>query len=274
MFQTMNRATAFLILSLLSFSPLVMAQAISPQVGTWTINQENSGKPGRGFQIEVQNDILVLYFYGYEPTGDSIYWLATGRLPAGSNELTVDLGEYEGGMAFGDAAKNAVYRGSRGQVTIRFSTIAKGQICLPEETCKDISPFNFGFENNVSRLLGVWVITTTDSTTKALGAYEFHLTEIRPASDTFSVDRALGWARVESLDGKFEETEVACSKTDKGPARYYCRAGDFGFEQDFEFDIDRNAIAGEFYDSSGVNGKGTFVGFRVTNQSGRSVIPN
>lgn len=38
------------------------AEAIdyTPQVGTWLIDEEFNGKPGRGFQMDVQNDVLVL----------------------------------------------------------------------------------------------------------------------------------------------------------------------------------------------------------------------
>ena len=57
------------ILLLLGFSQSMRAQDFTPQTGTWVINEEANGEPGRGFQIEVQNDILVLYFYGYEPGG-------------------------------------------------------------------------------------------------------------------------------------------------------------------------------------------------------------
>ena len=86
------------ILLLLGFSQSMRAQDFTPQTGAWVINEEANGEPGRGFQIEVQNDILVLYFYGYEAAGDSAFWLATGAFQPGSNEITADLGEYQGGM--------------------------------------------------------------------------------------------------------------------------------------------------------------------------------
>lgn len=146
-----------------------MAMDFTPQVGTWAIDEEVNGEPGRGFQIDVQNDVLVLYFYGYEPTGESTYWLAAGKFAKGSNELTMDLGAYEGGMAFGDPFKNATYLGPRGQVTVRFDGITYGEICLPSESCKAISAFNFGYSDSAEAVLGGWVCPTNRASGRGAG---------------------------------------------------------------------------------------------------------
>ena len=47
------------ILLLLGFSQSMRAQDFTPQTGTWVINEEANGEPGRGFQIEVQNDMAM-----------------------------------------------------------------------------------------------------------------------------------------------------------------------------------------------------------------------
>ena len=85
------------------------AQDFTPQTGTWVINDsEANGElldadcPDRS----AKSFILVLYFYGYETAGDSAFWLAAGAFQPGSNEITADLGEYQGGMGFGDPMQN------------------------------------------------------------------------------------------------------------------------------------------------------------------------
>jgi hypothetical protein len=61
MYSGKRTSIAVLVLSLLAFAqPLLALNGLTPQIGTWAITEEISGKPGRGFQIDVQNDILVL----------------------------------------------------------------------------------------------------------------------------------------------------------------------------------------------------------------------
>lgn len=135
---------------LLSFTPLT---------GGWVIDDENTGGPGRGMQIEVQNNVLVLSFYGFDESGAAQWWIAAGGLESGSNELTMELQEFENGKIFGGPTDSAVASGVAGQVTLRFSDFNKGEICLPDESCKSISAFNFGFSDSASALLGAWAVS-------------------------------------------------------------------------------------------------------------------
>ncbi len=275
----MNKAKIFalpaLVISMIGVAQATLAQTFSPQSGTWAIDEENNGKPGRGFQIDVQNDILVLYFYGYEQTGESTYWLAAGRIPAGSNQLTADLGEYEGGMAFGDPIKNATYLGSRGKVTIRFSAVARGEICLPSEACKAISAFNFGFENSASALLGGWLVTTVDSTTQELDAYAVDFTDVVATPNPNAVDRAVGTTYIELDDGSFVETDVACDKLiNPLPLEYFCTLSALGHTQKLELNVKRNGMGGQYYEMDGVKLEGSVIGTRLMNESGRYNYPN
>lgn len=266
---------AILIFSFLASPEATVAQTFSPQAGTWAIDEENNGKPGRGFQIDVQNDILVLYFYGYEQTGESTYWLAAGRLPNGSNQLTADLGEYEGGMAFGDPIKNATYLGSRGNVTIKFNTVASGEICLPNEACKAISAFNFGFETSASALLGIWIVTTIDNTTEELDAYGVEFTDVVATPNRNAVDRAVGTTYIELDDGSFVESQVVCDKLiNPLPLEYLCTLSALGHTQKLELNVKRNGMGGRYYEMDGVALEGSVIGTRNVNKSGRFNYPN
>ena len=45
--------------------------AITPRRGVWSIDAENTGQAGRGFQLDHQGSTLVLSFYGYTTEGNS-----------------------------------------------------------------------------------------------------------------------------------------------------------------------------------------------------------
>jgi hypothetical protein len=256
-------------------SPLAFAQdSVSPQVGTWVIDEEVTGKPGRGFQIDVQNDTLLLYFYGYEETGEGTFWLAAGKLAPGSSELTADLGAYEGGMAFGDPPKDAVYLGPRGQVTLRFSSFVVGEICLPEEPCKDISAFNVGYHDDASQLLGGWIVNAVNDVTGEPTTYTIEFLEVTGSSNPAVVNSVVGDAEV-FLDGALRQADVICDWL-LSPLSwpFSCRMTLDGEVQRFRLLMLRNALAGEYYDEGGVTIEGELIGFRLLTSSGRVVIPN
>jgi len=279
---------AVLLISLMSVSSIATAQSSgysSPMAGTWLINEEFNGKPGRGFQIDVQNDIVVMYFYGYETNGQSSYWLAAGKLPDGSDELTADLGEYEGGMSFGDPIKNALYRGARGKVTIRFYSINRGEICLPNEVCKEISAFNFGYENNsASALLGTWRIFFEDSKTdENLGLYvNFH--EVVATTKPGASDRAVGKLQSSDCCGDLPG-QVFCDRVLKEPdenSPYYTWMYQCGIEltpgaiRTFGLDLNRNGFSAQLREGSRTAPlvTGRMYGYRVLSATDRDIQPN
>lgn len=267
-------------LPLAGIASLAQAVDFTPQVGTWAIDQENNGKPGRGFQMDVQNDVLVLYFYGYEKTGESTYWLAAGKLNPGFNEVTMDLGTYEDGMAFGDAFKNATYLGPDGSVTIRFTSNTTGEICLPTESCKAISAFNFGYEASAQALLGTWMVSLTEPGTHGTSGvegvsliFDQFITQNLPGI----VDTAKGAAYfLESSASGVDQTvraDVECSRmVVQAPPYYNCSVKAPGTNAvPFQLDVVRNALTGILKDPEGDL---EITGFRVHSATGRNVLPN
>ncbi len=259
------------ILLLLGFSQSMRAQDFTPQTGAWVINEEANGEPGRGFQIEVQNDILVLSFSGYEAAGDSAFWVATGAFQPGSNEITADLGEYQGGMAFGDPMQNAVYHGSRGQVTIRFTGPINGVICLPDEACKAISAFNFGYDfASASALMGRWLVTAFRQGFSERTSIVLRLEQLTESSDPAVIDSVSGTA-LYPVDGVDTEVSAVCTRPVR-PAwgTYSCRLftpeGDI---RNVNVLVMRNRMEGRDTDGSGF-----WVGFRMRSASSREVIPH
>jgi hypothetical protein len=270
-----NLGIFLLIFSLLGFSlPTLAVKTVTPQIGTWAIDEEVNGKPGRGFQIDVQNDVLVLYFYGYEQTGESTYWLAAGRIPDGSDELTADLGEYEGGMAFGDPIKNATYLGSRGKLTIRFTNRNEGEICLPNESCKTISPFNFGFEKSASDLLGSWLVIGSPPQSSVAEAYEFVFDKVVAPTRPGELDHAVGRA-VFNINGAAVVVDIVCDRLfNPEPWEYFCKAGAGSESREMYVNLERNGFTGSYRDPVNGDITGPVFGFRSGSARGRVTLPN
>ncbi len=114
---------------------------ITPKQGLWAVSAEVNGSPGRGFQIDLRGDTLVLIFFGYDAVGNGRFWLASGTYA--SNTFTGPLTAYEGGTRFGGPFQAAHASGSAGNVTITFSSETSGTITLPGEAAKAISRFAF-----------------------------------------------------------------------------------------------------------------------------------
>ena len=54
--------------------------AFTPQSGTWVINGELNGAPGRGLAIDVQENTLLMQMYAYERSGEPTFYMASGSL--------------------------------------------------------------------------------------------------------------------------------------------------------------------------------------------------
>lgn len=118
------------------------AAAATPDTGLWIIDAENNGQPGRGLQIEVQNNTLVMTFYGYLPSGAAQWYLAAGALNGSSFSGSPE--RFAGGTAFGQPHVPAQAVGSAGTVTMSFTDSSHGTITLPGESAKAFSRLQFG----------------------------------------------------------------------------------------------------------------------------------
>ena len=99
-------------------APAWAARDFTPQAGTWVIDAELDGKPGRGLAIDVQGNTFFMQVFGYEKNGDATFYTATGQLDG--NTVTAPLVRYTGGRSFGSEARDAVEDSSTGNVTVSF----------------------------------------------------------------------------------------------------------------------------------------------------------
>lgn len=134
-----------------------------PASGLWSIDIENTGQSGRGFQLETRNGILVFTYYGYRTGGDSQWYLAAAPLDHGT--FSGGLTQYRGGTFLGGSYRPATADGSVGTVGLNFSSPEHGQITLPGETPKAISKFSAsgGGSPTIKPVGGFWVIGAEDT---------------------------------------------------------------------------------------------------------------
>ncbi|GAB2480235.1 hypothetical protein GCM10027082_34000 [Comamonas humi] len=138
------------------------AYAFMPQAGTWVMNDELNGKPGRGLSIDVQNNTLVMQMYAYESSGKPTFYLATGSVV--DNQVSAELKHYEGGRYLGSGDRSGEEKGSAGLVRIRFVDGTNGFITFPGEPEKAITRFSFGYQPVPDSLKGAWFFTTYSPT--------------------------------------------------------------------------------------------------------------
>lgn len=140
-----------------------LAQAFSPQSGTWIVTSEQNGKPGRGLAIDVQDNTLVMQMYAYDTNGNATFYITSSTLA--NDRYSAALNKYRGGRYLGSGDLTGKEDGSAGTVSMRFESGTKGFITLPGEAEKAISRFNFAYGNDQQGLKGIWLFSPLNSTT-------------------------------------------------------------------------------------------------------------
>ncbi|WP_157768740.1 hypothetical protein [Paracidovorax avenae] len=121
----------FSILVLYASAMGASATPVFIQSGTWIVDSELNGKPGRGMAIDIQNQHLVMQVYNYTATGQPTFHLASG--PLDGMQFQAPLKQYRGGRFFGSGDRTAREEQSPGDVRIRFESSTTGFIQFPGE---------------------------------------------------------------------------------------------------------------------------------------------
>ena len=133
------RSAMLVSLAALSGAASWAARDFTPQAGTWVINQEVDGKPGRGLAIDVQGNTFFMQVFGYEKNGDATFYTATGHMDG--TAVTAPLMRYQGGRSFGSEARDAKEDANLGNVTVSFTSGLKGTVQFPGEPAVEIRRF-------------------------------------------------------------------------------------------------------------------------------------
>jgi hypothetical protein len=115
----------------------------APINGLWAVDNEVDGRPGRGFQIETQGDVLVLLVFAYEKSGRGSFYLTSGTLNDFNDGLPL-LRQYINGSYLGGPIQVATDSGTNpGPVSLRFTDPSHGSIQFPNEPVLSISKFSW-----------------------------------------------------------------------------------------------------------------------------------
>lgn len=189
------RLIIFSILSLFSTTIL----AFTPASGTWAVTSEFlTGKAGRGFQIIVENDILVFSLYGYNQDGSGNFFIAAG--PLVGNQFTGALDTCRGGMPMGGVYHDATCTKTGTSVKLSFNSGETGTITFPGEAPKSMTRFNFGYgmTNGPAVLYGSEFLFSYRSTISGIEFTNYYNLSVNTGSSS-----QYGNGIVTTSDGKF-----------------------------------------------------------------------
>jgi hypothetical protein len=159
---------------LLAFS--LSAQAFQPRTGHWN----NLNEPGRGFNIDVQDGVMVLTMYSYDSGGNPQWYIASGNMTNGQRGFSASLDKFRNGQCLSCGFTPPVSAGSDGAIFVTFATETSATVTLPGGAMTHIVPFNFKYGDPPLGMLGSWVFTEQLGSTGFADAYSY--TKVKPTS--------------------------------------------------------------------------------------------
>lgn len=247
----MKRVLVVIGLLLFSFT----AQAFQPRTGHWY----NPTEPGSGYNIDIQDGILIVTIFTYKATGgDSEWYLASGPLTNGNRTFAGTLDKYRNGQCISCAYAAPAIIGNDGTITIDFSSETSATLTLPGGRTTTIRPFNFGFGDPPDGLLGEWVFVYDILITFA-DRYDFTTIAAGTSSGNgLAVDPTRAAGCELQVAGDFAGT-VLCARVDAG--------GNLLSGYQFNFGLDET-YAGTYVARSG--NEYAMKGFRIKGKGGQA----
>jgi hypothetical protein len=165
-----SRFAAIAVLCLAALFPgPVRADLVSPEPGAWW----NPATSGTGVQIEVQDNLITLTYFGYNAQGQPVFYLLAGAWDAENKRFAADVNAFSNGTCLGCPFRQpqVTTLGRGGAV---FSSRTRGVLTLPRGggTTIDIpiERVSFAFGGSPEfRQLGLWATTIAFSTGSAEG---------------------------------------------------------------------------------------------------------
>jgi len=165
-----------LILAVLCFTWVSALSAFQPRTGHWW----NPAESGRGFNIDVQDGVLVVAIYTYQAGGAAQWYLASGPMTNSGKNFTGTLDKYQGGQCISCSySGRPSLVGNDGTISISFTSETTATVTLPGGRTTNIQPYNFGFGDPPQGLLGEWVFVHDESSTLAV---KYNLTTVLSAT--------------------------------------------------------------------------------------------
>lgn len=149
----MKKYFGLFLLLLLSHS----AFAYSPAAGLWW----NPNESGRGYTIDVQNNVMIVTAYVYSATGTATWFLASGTFNNATSTFTAQLGSFSGGQCFGCPYSYPSGTAS-GTLTIVFNSPETATMTFPGGSTQ-IQHEAYSYANKTDYFLGEWAFTLDTS---------------------------------------------------------------------------------------------------------------
>ena len=184
-----------------------------PANGTWIMQDELTGRPGRGMALDVQNGMAIAQVFNYQPSGQATFHMGSAAFD--SMQPSIPLQQYGSGRTVGGPLQSAQQVASAGDLQMDFVVTAdefdewdsnrvQAQAALPHEGMKRM--MRLALEPDATRhqgLLGQWMMRFKSPTqNEEVGKF-------------VSLTRDVGDAAV-SDDGT-----VRCERKTQGPSYFF-----------------------------------------------------
>lgn len=144
---------------LLCGASTVQAQLLTPEDGIWW----NPAEPGRGFQIETQNGVMVLGTYAFDGSGNPQWYFSAGTYNPSTRTFSGTMDGFRGGQCIGCPFRPSSGAGGAGPVTIRFTTGVTGTLTAGGVTIP-IQRFYYNYALPDGIVFGSWVMSQQTAT--------------------------------------------------------------------------------------------------------------
>jgi len=183
-----------------------------PTQGLWW----NPAESGRGYQIDLQGDTMIVTTYVYEQSGDPIWYLSSGTYDHTTATFQSAYDIFANGQCFGCPYVAPAHTGDAGPITITFHTNQTATLTYPGGST-EISKFQYGYPDRTQVLYGEralsyiiagnvsgdWIVLDTPYTDPASGTAFVSGHAVGNAARTVLgiYDPNLGEAEIEVTDG-------------------------------------------------------------------------
>lgn len=166
---------------MISCEKTTVYSTLMPYNGTWMVEDEITGKPGRGLALDIQGETAILQVFNYRADGQPTFHMGSagyGTKGADSRAslAVIPLREYAGGKSMGGSTQPARAKAEAGDAQIEFSAAPPatetswwdaGMIKLPGEAPVRIRRLQMDAPANFAeRMLGEWYLPFIGKTLK------------------------------------------------------------------------------------------------------------
>ena len=126
-----------------------------PTMGVWY----NPSESGRGYEIDLQGDTMIVTTYVYEDSGEPIWYLSSGTYDHNTGVFTSTYDSYSDGQCFGCPYQApTLHAGAAGPITVTFYTNQTATLTYPGGST-DLIKYQYGFPTRTAVLYGEWAFS-------------------------------------------------------------------------------------------------------------------